>query len=338
MVSVSVVGVSGIAGGELVRLLEGSELELSAVFGSASAGKRVCDVHKHLGCKKPIQEWAGEPGADLVFFATPSGFCAHALAKNPGLLKECRVVDLSADFRLKNAGDYPKWYGFEHPCPQFLNEAAYGLPELNRAGVKKARLVANPGCYATSVILGLAPFAKQAERVVVDSCSGVSGAGNSPSAFNSFCNAAEDVIAYDAAKHRHLAEMQQELGCRLSFTPHLVPITRGILSTIHVFFEKPVAQGALEKTLEGAYKGEKFVKILAKPADAGKGWLPSAKMARGTNNCIIGAESDPDHSGAVVVSAIDNIVKGAAGQALQNANLMLGLKEGAGLPTSPVYP
>ena len=338
MKSVSIFGASGLAGGELLRLLGGCGLEVSKLFGSSGAGKKACEIHKHLDCGKKIEAWDGEPEADLLFFAAPAGVCADALAKNPGLPKECRIVDLSGDFRLKNAADYPKWYGFGHPCPQLLKEAVYGLPELNRAAVKKANLVANPGCYATSVILGLAPFAKNAKHIVVDSCSGVSGAGNAPSTFNSFCNAAEDVIAYDAAKHKHVAEMQQELGCQLSFTPHLVPITRGILSTIHVFFENPVAQGVLEKNLKWFYKGEKFVKIIAKPANAGKGWMPSVKMARGTNNCLIAAEADGEHSGAVVVSAIDNIVKGAAGQAIQNANLMLGLKEDAGLPTSPLYP
>jgi len=225
--------------------------------------------------------------------------------------------------------------------------------------------VANPGCYATSVILALAPFAKKAKTIVVDSCSGVSGAGNTPSEFNIFCNAAEDVVAYDATRHKHLAEMQQELGAKLVFTPHLVPMNRGILSTSHLFFNlsltrserehpsglapdasqvsnsgfnEPVSQKQLEEELETRYAGKKFVKIVKKPEKAEKDWLPSARMARGTNNCLIGAEADEEHSAAVIVSAIDNLVKGAAGQAIQNANLMLGLKEDEGLPVSPVFP
>ncbi len=341
MKSVSIVGASGIAGGELLRLIEGenSALEIAGVFGESSAGKQLCGVHKHLSSKLKIAKWEGDAnGADLVFFATPSGFCAKALANSPELLGDCKVVDLSADFRLKNAADYPKWYGFGHPCPKLLSQAAYGLPELNAEKIKKAKLVANPGCYATSIILAAAPFAKKCKSLVVDSCSGVSGAGNSPSQFNSFCNAAEDVVAYAATSHKHLIEMRQELGVELIFTPHIVPVNRGILSTLHLFFETPVSQSELEHSLEAFYAGKKFVKIFKKPQGEQKDWMPSMKMARATNNCLIAAEADEGHCAAVVVSAIDNLVKGAAGQAIQNANLMLGLKEDAGLPSSPVFP
>ncbi len=338
MKSVSIVGASGMLGGELLRLLANCDFEISRVFADSSAGKKASAVHKHLDCQKTLEKWDGDPASDLLFFATPAGFCSSALAKNPDLPTSCKVVDLSADFRLKAQGLYEKFYGFVHPCPQLLAGAEYGLPELHFEKIKAAKLVANPGCHATAAILALAPFAKDFSHASIASCTGVSGAGNSPSSFNSFCNCAEDVFAYDAAFHKHLPEIQGQVGEGVSFTPVLVPIGRGILSVSRVFFNEEASQGGLESKLKKFYEGKPFVKIVEKPQNPSKNWMPSAKLARGTNVCFVAVDAVDDGKTAVVVSSIDNLVKGAAGQAIQNANLLAGFNESAGLPRSPVFP
>jgi N-acetyl-gamma-glutamyl-phosphate reductase len=247
-----------------------------------------------------------------------------------------KVVDISADYRLRDAALYPQWYGFTHPAPELLGEAVYGLPELYRKEIAAARLVANPGCYPTSVILGLAPLLKAGvigDHVIIDSKSGISGAGRSLSLGTHYSEVNEDVTAYALKGHRHLSEIEQELarfGGRpaVTFVPHLIPMTRGILSTIYAPLK--VAAPDLEALYRDFYQDEPFVRIVKEP--------PHTKHTWGSNMCLIYPAVDSRTGRVVVLSAIDNLVKGAAGQAVQNMNLMLGLAETTGLEAVAVYP
>jgi N-acetyl-gamma-glutamyl-phosphate reductase len=254
-----------------------------------------------------------------------------------------RVIDISADFRLKDASEYPAWYDFTHPAPEVLKEAVYGLPEIHRSRIATARLVANPGCYPTGAILALAPLVKEgiiSPDIVIDSKSGVSGAGRTLSLTTHYCEAADNVSAYSLAGHRHLPEIAQELktlqpgfSSAITFVPHLVPTTRGILSSCYVRpKEGKLTKGAeeLKKLYKDFYKGEPFVRIVDQP--------PGTKQVWGSNLCLIHPAFDSRTGRVVIISCIDNLVKGAAGQAIQNMNIMFSFPEKAGLEAAPVYP
>jgi N-acetyl-gamma-glutamyl-phosphate reductase len=336
---VGIINVTGYTGVELARLLhQHPEVELASVTGRSAAGQSLSQVFPHLaGIDLTIKDKPGDVG--LVFSAMPHKESAKEVI--PLLDKGIKVVDISADFRLKDASEYQRWYGFSHPTPKLLKGAAYGLPELHRAEIASAQLVSNPGCYPTGAILALAPAVKAKlieSDIVIDSKSGVSGAGRSLSLTTHFSEANEDVSAYALEGHRHLPEITQELGqlyadkpLAVTFVPHLIPMTRGILTTCYA----PLASGKtgekeLKKLYRDFYKNAPFVRVADSP--------PHTKQTLGSNFCLVYPTVDQRTGRLVVISAIDNLVKGAAGQAIQNMNLMLGFPETTGLEALPVYP
>lgn len=339
-ISVGIVNVTGYTGVELARLLlHHPEARLTSVTGRSSAGQKLSDVYPHLGGRDLVIEPELGP-VDIAFLALPHGSSLELAAKLLG--QGIKVIDLSADFRLKDVAEYEKWYGVKHDYPQYLREACYGLPELHRREITAARLVANPGCYSTSAILALGPLVAKgitAGNIVIDSKSGLSGAGRSLSLLSHFAEANEDVCAYSLGGHRHLPEIAQELEAlgpqsklRISFVPHLVPMTRGILSTCYVEPASGVNLSS-ETLLElycHFYQGEPFVRIVDSP--------PHTKHTLGSNLCLIYPALDPATGRVIVISSLDNLVKGAAGQAVQNMNLMAGIDESSGLDAIPIYP
>ena len=333
-----IINVTGYTGVELARLLHRHpEVELTSVTGRSAAGKKLAEVFPHLAdIDLTIEAELGE--VELAFSAMPHKDSAKEVI--PLLKKGVKVVDISADFRLKDASLYEQWYGFEHPAPQLLKEAVYGLPELHRAEIAKASLIANPGCYPTSAILALAPATKAkliGTHFIVDSKSGVSGSGRSLSLDTHYSEVNEDTSAYALEGHRHMPEIAQELGLlnpksapAISFVPHLVPMTRGILSTCYAPLGKKVSENELKDLYKDFYKDEPFVSVTEAP--------PHTKHTWGNNMCLVYPIIDKRANRLIVVSAIDNLVKGAAGAAIQNMNLMLGLPETAGLEALAVYP
>ena len=336
---IGIINVTGYTGVELARLLsQHPEVKLTSVTGRSAAGQKLGVVFPHLaGLELTISAELGD--VELVFSAMPHKESAKEVI--PLLNKGIKVVDISADFRLKDASEYKQWYGFSHPAPKLLGEAVYGLPELYRTQISSAQLVANPGCYPTAAILALAPALKAkliAPDIVIDSKSGVSGAGRSLSLPTHFAEANEDASAYALEGHRHLPEIVQELkklsgekSLAVSFVPHLVPMTRGILATCYA----PLVSGKTgEKQLKELYldfyKGAPFVRVVDSP--------PHTKHTWGSNFCLVYPTIDPRAGRLIVISAIDNLVKGGSGQAVQNMNLMLGLPETTGLETPAIYP
>ena len=342
---VGVINVTGYIGMELARLLgRHPGVELASVTGRSAAGQRLGEFLPHLdGIDLAIEPELAD-GLDLVFSALPHGTSAGAVIR--ALEGGIKVVDISADFRLKDAEEYRAWYGVTHPRPRLLGEAVYGLVELNRERIAGSRLVANPGCYPTGAILALAPAVKEGlvePDIVIDSKSGVSGAGRELKLTVHYAEANENLSAYALDGHRHLPEMVQELEAlapeaRLSvlFLPHLAPMTRGILTSCHARLKggavAPGEEGreALAELYRGFYRDEPFVKVVSRP--------PQTKQAWGSNLCLIHPTIDLRTGRLVVISCIDNLVKGGAGQAVQNMNLMLGLPETMGLEAPAVYP
>ncbi len=341
---VGIINVTGYAGVELARLLsQHPQVELTSVTGRSAVGQRLGVVFPHLASVDLIIE--AELGeVDLAFSAMPHRESANMVI--PLLNNGIKVVDISADFRLKEAAEYQLWYGFTHPAPQLLEQAVYGLTELHRSQVISARLVANPGCYPTGAILALAPAVKAGlvePDVIIDSKSGISGAGRAVSLQTHYSEVNEDVTAYALDGHRHLPEVVQELGqlCSgqlpsVTFVPHLIPMTRGILTTGYAsLVSGKVAAGKkgqeeLKQLYLDFYKDKPFVKIVESP--------PHTKHTWGNNLCLIHPTIDHRTGRFIVISCIDNLVKGAAGQAIQNMNLMLGLPETAGLEALAIYP
>jgi N-acetyl-gamma-glutamyl-phosphate reductase len=335
---VGIINVTGYTGVELARLLsQHPEVELASVTGRSAAGKKLGEVFPHLaGLGLTISAELGE--VEFVFSAMPHKESAKEVM--PLLDKGIKVVDISADFRLKDASEYKPWYGFSHPAPKLLEKAVYGLPELYRAKIAPAKLIANPGCYPTAAILALAPAVKEkmiAPDIVIDSKSGMSGAGRSLSLPTHFAEANEDTSAYALEGHRHLPEIIQELSLlsggkspQVSFVPHLVPMTRGILTTAYA----PLVSGKNEKQLKELYtdfyKDEPFVRVVDFP--------PHTKHTLGSNFCLIYPTVDQRAGKLIVISVIDNLVKGGSGQAIQNMNIMLGLPETSGLNMPAIYP
>jgi len=335
---VGIINVTGYTGVELARLLfQHPQVELASVTGRSAAGQKLGEVFPHLaGIDLTIEAELGD--VELVFSAMPHKESAKEVI--PLLKKGIKVVDISADFRLKDAAEYQRWYGFSHPAPQLLKDAAYGLPELHRAEIAQAKLVANPGCYPTGAILALAPAVKAKlieTDIVIDSKSGLSGAGRTLSLTTHFSEANEDVSAYALEGHRHLPEITQELGqlyadkpLSVTFVPHLIPMTRGILTTAYASLADKKSLEEIRKLYQDFYKDEPFVRVADSP--------PHTKQTWGSNFCLVYPTLDPRTGRLVVISAIDNLVKGAAGQAVQNMNIMLGLPETTGLEALAVYP
>ncbi|MCL4514811.1 MAG: N-acetyl-gamma-glutamyl-phosphate reductase [Firmicutes bacterium] len=345
-VKVGIIGASGYTGAELLRLLAGHPAaEVCAVTSRVHAGQ---PVHKVFpGLRKavdlaflPTETPESMKGCDVVFTAVPNGV---AVRFAPELLKQgARVIDLGADFRFRDPSVYTEWYNLEHPASFLLSEAVYGIPELKGKKIAAARLIGNPGCYPTSVILALAPLlaarAILLEEIIIDAKSGVSGAGHTPAQEFHFPECQENLRAYKVVGHRHTPEIEQEISelagekVLVSFTPHLVPMIRGILSTLHLKLRAPAKTGDLLALYREFYAGAYFVRVL------GEEELPQTKAVQGTNFCDIGWRVDQRTGRLIVLSAIDNLVKGAAGQAIQNMNLIFGLPEKAGLEMPALWP
>jgi len=341
-----IIGATGYAGAELARILHGHpQVELAALTTQSYAGKPFWEVYPHLYnyvdlicAEQNLEKLISS--CDVIFVSLPHGHALALAAEAAGRGKI--LIDLGADFRFRNPDVYEKWYGVTHTARELAGQAVYGLPEIHREKIRPARLVANPGCYPTSAILGLAPLLKnglvEPESIVIDSKSGVSGAGRGLSLNTHYCEVNENIKAYGVASHRHTPEIEQELSLlagvevTVSFTPHLTPMTRGILSTIYAKLTRPAGQEEVLAFYREFYAGEPFVRIL--PA----GMLPATKMVAGSNHCDLGAVVDRRTGRIVVISAIDNLIKGAAGQAVQNMNIILGLPETAGLAGPGVYP
>jgi N-acetyl-gamma-glutamyl-phosphate reductase len=339
-VRVGVINVTGYAGGELARILaRHPAVDLVEVTGRSAAGDPLARSFAHLAdLGMTVREQLDE--AEVCFSALPHHASAEVI---PALLTEGRkVVDISADFRLHEEETYAQWYG-AHPSPEFLDEAVYGLPELHRALIKAARLVANPGCYPTTSILALSPIAPLIETdVIVDAKSGISGAGRSFTlSVNHYCEINESCQAYGLDGHRHQPEIAQELNevrtragvktpVDLTFVPHLTPMTRGILATCYARMTEPVAATDLLDRYKDFYREEPFVRVVEAP--------PATKHVWGSNYCFVCPKISPQTGRVVITACIDNLVKGAAGQAVQNMNLMLDYPESSGLEALPIYP
>ncbi len=341
---VGIINVTGYAGVELARLLsQHPSVELISVTGRSSAGQKLSKVFPHLAnIDLTVQAELGD--VEFAFSAMPHKESAREIM--PLIERGIKVVDISSDFRLKDAGAYPAWYSFTHPAPQLLKEAVFGLPELHRKEVATAQLVANPGCYPTGAILAFAPVVKSGlvgPDIIVDSKSGISGAGRTLSLTTHYAEANEDVTAYSLDGHRHLPEITQELGLlnpdispAITFVPHLIPMTRGILTTGYATLitdKLPTGKRGIEELRQlylDFYKEEPFVKVVDSP--------PHTKHTWGSNFCHIYPTIDQRTGRLIVISAIDNLVKGAAGQAIQNMNLMLGVPETFGIDTPALFP
>lgn len=346
MIKVGIIGATGYAGGELVRILTGHKDAEIKWYGSRSyIDKKYADVYQNMFqivdavCMDDnMEELASQ--VDVIFTATPQGLCASLV--NEEILSKTKIIDLSADFRLKDVGIYEEWYKLEHKSPQFIEEAVYGLCEVNREDVKKARLVANPGCYTTCSILTAYPLAKEGlidmDTLIIDAKSGTSGAGRGAKLPNLYCEVNENIKAYGVASHRHTPEIEEQLGYAagkkvvLNFTPHLVPMNRGILVTEYAKLMKEVSYEEVKAVYDKYYGSEKFVRVLEKDV------CPETKWVEGSNYVDIGFKIDPRTNRIIMMGAIDNLVKGAAGQAVQNMNLMFGLPESEGLALVPMFP
>ena len=346
MIKAGIIGANGYAGGELVRILTAHKDVEIKWYGSRSyIDQKYASVYQNLFqivdavCMDDNMEELAEQ-VDVIFTATPQGLCASLV--NEQILSKVKIVDLSADFRIKDVSVYEKWYGIEHKSPQFIEEAVYGLCEVNREEVKKARLVANPGCYTTCSILTAYPLAKEGlidmSTLIIDAKSGTSGAGRGAKTANLFCEVNENMKAYGVATHRHTPEIEEQLGYAsgeevvLNFTPHLVPMNRGILATEYAKLKKDVSWEEVKAIYDKYYEDEKFIRVLD------KGICPETKWVEGSNYVDIGFQIDPRTKRIIMMGAIDNLVKGAAGQAVQNMNLMFGLPEREGLELVPMFP
>jgi N-acetyl-gamma-glutamyl-phosphate reductase len=345
MIKVGIIGASGYTGEELARILAlHPGVELTVATSRQYAGKKLSEIFPNL---RQIVDLVVEDvvidelvkRAELFFTAVPH---QTAMGLVPQLLeKGCKVVDLSADFRIHDAAVYEQWYQ-PHSAPEYLRQAVYGLPELHREAIKQSKLVANPGCYPTSIILATAPLLKggliEAESIIADSKSGASGAGRGAAVGSLFCEVTEGFKAYKVAEHRHTPEIEQEISelagrpVVISFTPHLLPMSRGILSTIYAKLRPGVDGQQVRDAYEEFYRHERFVRL------CGEKEVPATQFVRGSNYCDIGWKLDPRTGRIVIVSAIDNLVKGAAGQAVQNMNLICSLPEEMGLATVPLFP
>ena len=346
MIRVGIIGSTGYAGGELVRLLMNHKEAEIKWYGSRSyVDKKYADVYQNFfqivddKCMDDNMEALANE-VDVIFTATPQGLCASLV--NEDILNKVKIVDLSADFRIKDVATYEKWYGIEHKSPEFIEEAVYGLCEINREDIKNARLIANPGCYPTCSTLSIYPLAKEGlidmSTVIIDAKSGTSGAGRGAKVDNLYCEVNENIKAYGVANHRHTPEIEEQLSYAsgeevfLNFTPHLVPMNRGILITAYATLKKDVTYEEVKVVYDKYYANEKFVRVLEKDV------CPQTKWVEGSNYVDVNFKIDPRTKRIIMMGAMDNLVKGAAGQAVQNINLMFGLKESEGLELVPMFP
>lgn len=346
MIKVGIIGATGYAGSELVRILLGHKDVEIKWYGSRSyIDKKYASIYQNFfqlvdaTCMDDNMEALADQ-VDVIFTATPQGLCVSLV--NEEILSKVKIIDLSADFRIKDVKVYEEWYKLEHKSPQFIEEAVYGLCEINREDVKKARLVANPGCYTTCSILTCYPLVKEGiidpNTIIVDAKSGTSGAGRGAKVDNLFCEVNENMKAYGVATHRHTPEIEEQLGyacgekITINFTPHLVPMNRGILATAYASLKKDVTYEEVKAIYDKYYADEKFVRVLEKDV------CPQTKWVEGSNYVDVNFKIDPRTNRIIMMGAIDNLVKGAAGQAVQNMNLMFGLKESEGLELVPMFP
>ena len=355
MIKAGIIGATGYAGGELVRILMGhKDVEIKWYGSKSYIDQKYASVYQNMFqivediCKDDnLKELANQ--VDVIFTATPQGFLASVLDEE--ILSKVKVVDLSADYRIKDVATYEKWYGIEHKSPQVIKEAVYGLCEINREQIKGARLIANPGCYPTCSTLSIYPLLKEGlidpSTIIIDAKSGTSGAGRGAKVANLYCEVNENIKAYGVASHRHTPEIEEQLSYAakeevlLNFTPHLVPMNRGILITAYASLKEVLqADGTralpteeqVRAAYEKYYKDEKFVRVLE------KGVCPETKWVEGSNYVDVNFKIDSRTKRVIMMGAMDNLVKGAAGQAVQNMNLMFGLPESEGLDLVPMFP
>lgn len=346
MIKAGIIGSTGYAGGELARLLlQRDDVEILWYGSRSYVGQKYASVYPNLfkivdeNCQDDaIKELADQ--VDVIFTATPQGLCASLIDEE--ILSKVKVIDLSADFRIKDQAVYEKWYKLEHKSPQFLDEAVYGLPEVNREKVKTARLIANPGCFPTCSFLAVYPMVKEGlidpNTLIIDAKSGTSGAGRGAKTDNLYCEVNESIKAYGVGTHRHTPEIEEQLSyaagkpVTISFTPHLVPMNRGILVTAYASLNGKVTEEEARAAYEKYYRDEYFVRLLE------PGAVPQTRWVEGSNFADVNFKIDPRTNRVVMMGAIDNMVKGAAGQAIQNMNLMFGLPEQTGLKQLPMFP
>ncbi|MDF2676796.1 MAG: N-acetyl-gamma-glutamyl-phosphate reductase, common form [Bacillota bacterium] len=346
MIKAGIIGATGYAGSELIRLLMGHKNVEIKWYGSKSyKDKRYYEVYQnffHFTDDKCLDDNLNKLSdeVDVIFTATPQGFCSSQI--NEEILSKTKVIDLSADFRIKDVDIYEEWYGINHENPKFIDEAVYGLCEINRDKIKNARLIANPGCYPTCTILSIYPLLKEGlidiNNIIVDAKSGVTGAGRSAKTDNLFCEVSENIKAYGLTNHRHTPEIEEQLSYAagqnliINFTPHLIPMNRGILITAYSSLIKETSYEDLKNIYKKYYKNEKFIRLLDDDI------FPQTKWVQGSNFVDINFKIDKRTNRIIIIGAMDNLVKGAAGQAIQNMNIMFGLEEHEGLYNVPMFP
>ena len=346
MIKAGIMGATGYAGGELARLLlQRDDVEITWYGSKSYVDQKYASVCKNMvqfvddACMDDNMEALAEQ-ADVIFTATPQGFCASLM--NETVLSKAKVIDLSADYRIKDVAVYEKWYNIEHKTPEYIQEAVYGLPEINRDKIKDARLIANPGCYPTCSFLSVYPLVKEGlidpNTVIIDAKSGTSGAGRGAKVDNLYCEVNESIKAYGVGVHRHTPEIEEQLSLAagkpvtISFTPHLVPMNRGILVTAYGTLLKSVTYEEVKAIYDKYYENEYFVRVLDRDES------PQTKWVEGSNFVDVNFKIDPRTNRVVMMGAMDNLVKGAAGQAIQNMNIMFGLPENQGLKLVPMFP
>lgn len=346
MIKVGIIGSTGYAGSELVRLLLMHKDAEIVWYGSHSyVNEPYAKVYQNFfqfvdaACLDDNIEKMAE-AVDVIFTATPQGLCASLV--NESILSKVKIIDLSADFRIQDVAKYEQWYGIKHGAPSFIPEAVYGLCELNRSAIQNARLIANPGCYPTCSILSIYPLLKAGlidpQSIIIDAKSGTSGAGRSAKLDNLFCEVNENIKAYGVATHRHTPEIEDQLSLAagteltVSFTPHLVPMNRGILVTAYASLLKEVSYEEVKAVYDHAYDSEFFVRVLSRDL------CPQTRWVEGSNFVDVNFKIDPRTKRIIMMGAMDNLVKGAAGQAVQNMNLLFGLPETEGLTAVPMFP
>ncbi len=346
MLKAAICGGSGYTGIELLRILSGHpRVEVTAVTSEKSAGRRLCDLFPHLHSYggmtfEPMEKERLLSKADLFFLALPHGASQEAV--HYFFSRKKHVIDLSADYRISDVSVYESWYGTPHQFAATLQKAVYGLPEIYRSRIRKARIIANPGCYPTSAILGLLPAVRNrlvdARSIIIDSKSGTTGAGRKADVAVAYCEVNEGFKAYGIGTHRHTPEIEQEISClagekvTVDFTPHLLPADRGILTTIYAKLSKTISQDKVFAAYHAAYRKEPFIRLLP------PGVYPNIKNVRGSNFCEIGLKLNTRTNTLIIVSAIDNLVKGASGQAVHNMNIMMGFEETEGLRSISLFP
>lgn len=346
MIKAGIIGSTGYAGQELVRLLINHKSTEIKWFGSKSyINKNFSDVYQNFfkiisdKCLDDNMEKLAEE-VDVIFTATPQGFCSSLI--NEEILSKAKVIDLSADFRIKDVDVYEEWYELKHKSPQFLISSAYGLCEINRELIKNSNLVANPGCYPTCTVLSVYPLLKEGlideNSIIVDAKSGASGTGRSAKTDNLFCEINENIKAYGVTNHRHTPEIEEQMSyaagktVKINFTPHLIPMNRGILTTIYASLKNEQTYEEISSVYDKYYSGERFIRILDKDV------LPQTRWVKGSNFTDINFKIDSRTNRIIIIAAIDNLIKGAAGQAVQNMNIMFKIEETTGLMQVPVFP